>query len=302
MFVLVNGLPYFGKKLVEDLNFYDKKHKYLFLNTYYSKIDKLLFFILLPISRLVISFNGVSDYSGTLNWTLRWRKKMIMQWQGSDVMIAKERFLENKILLDYINISKHVTDFGFLQNELKEIGIDSDILPFKHLQSQELTHSYQKISVLTYIGQNNELLYGLNEIIEAANTLNEIEFHVIGMRRGEDVEYPPNLIFHGWKSKNEVNELMKSSSIFLRMTKHDGNALSVTEALIMGCEVIWTYPSENTHLATNSTELIDKIISLKKIIELRNMKPNFIISKKISDQYNRDIVIPNYVKYINSIL
>ena len=48
MYVLVNGLPYFGKILVNDLNEFGSKRKCIFLNTYYSRWDKLLFFLLLP--------------------------------------------------------------------------------------------------------------------------------------------------------------------------------------------------------------------------------------------------------------
>jgi glycosyltransferase involved in cell wall biosynthesis len=303
MYVLVNGLPLFGKKIVQDLNEFDKQNKYIFLDTYYSRFDQILFFILVPFSRLFISFNGVSDNSGALNWVLKWKKKMIMQWQGSDVMLAKERFIKKTIKIDYINRANHVTDFKFLQDELNEIGIHSEILPYKHLEVRnELTNTFPKISILSYVGENNEELYGIEEIISAAVFLKDVDFHLIGTNGLSYTQVPKNIIFHGWKSKQEVQDLMKMCPIFIRMTKHDGNALSVAEALIMGCEVIWTYPSENTHLATNSTELIDKIKSLKSMIEIRNMKPNFIISQKISEQYNRDIVIPNYIKYIKSIL
>ena len=108
MLVLVNGLPYFGRILVRDLNEFDSKNKYIFLDTYYSKLDKLLFFFLVPFSKLIISFNGVSDNSGALNWVLKWKKKILMQWQGSDVMLAKQRSKENKIDLRYINKAIHL--------------------------------------------------------------------------------------------------------------------------------------------------------------------------------------------------
>ena len=75
MLVLVNGLPLFSKRLVKDLNSLDKNNTYVFADTYYSLWDKIKFFTLLPFSKIVISFNGVSDNSGSLNWVLKFKKK-----------------------------------------------------------------------------------------------------------------------------------------------------------------------------------------------------------------------------------
>ena len=302
MFVLVNGLPLFGKNLVKDLNEFDERNRYIFLNTYYSKIDKFLFFILLPFSGLVISFNGVSDFSGALNWAMNWKKKILMQWQGSDVMLAKERFYNGTILMDYINSSTHVTDFDYLKNELEEIGVKSKILSFKHLTTNKLNINYDKISILSYVGKNNEGLYGIDLIIEAAKVLVDIEFNIIGTNAINYDNLPENLFIHGWKEHSEVIDLMKINPIFLRMTKHDGNALSVYEALSLGCEVIWTYPSEFTNRANNSSELINQILELKNKIEERKMSPNFQKSAQVLKSFDKKVVISNYVKFINTFL
>ena len=302
MLVLVNGLPYFGRVLVRDLNEFDSKNKYIFLDTYYSKLDKLFFFFLVPFSKLIISFNGVSDNSGALNWVLKWNKKILMQWQGSDVMIAKQRSKENKIDLRYINKAVHVTDFEYLFNELSEINIHAKILPFKHLESEINNKRYTKIAVLTYVSQNNENLYGFDTILEVAKELADIEFHIIGSNCENYLPLPDNMYVHGWKSKHEVKELMNNIPIFIRMTKHDGNALTVSEALSRGCEVIWTYPSNLTYQANSKADLVNQILFLKKRIEERGLTANQYNSAKILEHYNKEVVINNYVKFINSIL
>ncbi len=300
--MLVNGLPYFGRNIVNDLNEFDSKRKYIFLNTYYSKIDKFIFFFLVPFSGLIISFNGVSDNSGALNWVLKWKKKILMQWQGSDVMLAKERYFNNQIELKYIDKAIHVTDFEFLQNELSEINIKANILPYKHLKTQILDHRYDKITVLTYVSQNNEELYGFDTILDAANELKDIDFHIIGSNCHSFIPLPENMFVHGWKSSEEVEELMKTNPIFVRMTKHDGNALTVSEALSRGAEVIWTYPSELTYLAKTKVDLISQILKLKKLIEDRNMQSNQSNALIVLEKYNRNKVMNNYVNFINSIV
>ena len=48
MRVLINGLPFFGRKLANELQKYDTHSSYIFLDTYNSKWAQLLFFIYLP--------------------------------------------------------------------------------------------------------------------------------------------------------------------------------------------------------------------------------------------------------------
>ena len=43
MLVLVNGLPYFSKNIVADLNEFDDENTYVFCNTYESKFAKFKF-------------------------------------------------------------------------------------------------------------------------------------------------------------------------------------------------------------------------------------------------------------------
>ena len=86
MRVLINGLPLFAKRLADELQKYDPQSSYIFLDTYNSKWAQLLFFIYLPFSDCVISMNGVTDNSGSLNLVLKWKKKLILQWMGTDIL------------------------------------------------------------------------------------------------------------------------------------------------------------------------------------------------------------------------
>ena len=90
--IIIVGLPLFAKKMAKDLGETDRSKIFLACDTYYSLKDKILFFFILPFSSMVISFNGVSDKSGTLEWVLRWKKKLIFQWMGTDALLAMERF------------------------------------------------------------------------------------------------------------------------------------------------------------------------------------------------------------------
>ena len=85
---IFNGLPYFGKKLVNDLNDFAPQNSFSFFDTYSSKVEQIKFASSLPFSNLVISMNGVSEKSGSLDLVLKLKKRLLMQWQGTDVLIA----------------------------------------------------------------------------------------------------------------------------------------------------------------------------------------------------------------------
>lgn len=299
--VLVNGLPLFSKRLVDDLHSLDAKNAYYFADTYYSYWQKIRFLFLLPFTDLVISFNGVSDNSGSLNWVLRFKKKLIMQWQGTDVSLAIDRFNSGAIEKKYINHARHFTDATWLKEELEQVIQPIKIVRFKHLEFSENESVYDNVSVLSYMGQGREAFYGYNEMVEAATHFKSMIFHVIGSD-GKDLNAPENIIFHGWISQEEVAALMKKTAIFVRITKHDGNSMSVVEALGNGCEVIWSYPNEKTYLATNSDELISTLDNLKIQIEQKGLIPNRSNFEFVTENFKKEIIIGNYIKEINKFI
>ena len=129
MIVLIVGLPVFSHKLSKDLNSFDKSNRYIALNTYYSWKDKFLFLLILPFSKIIISFNGVTDNSSVLNWSMRFNKKMIMQWQGTDALLAMTRFKEKNILRKYIDYATHFVDSPWQEKEVRSLILNRHIMP-----------------------------------------------------------------------------------------------------------------------------------------------------------------------------
>lgn len=300
MLVLINGLKYFGGKLADDLNELDANNRYLFLDSYSSFWAKLKFIFLLPFCRLVISFNGVSDKSGALDWVLLFRKKMMMQWHGTDVLLAVERNKTNQIEKKYINHATHFTDAEWLKEELSDFIENVQLLPFKYVQVEKNTTPYSNIAVLSYMGEEKESFYGFDELSDAAKFFPSVDFHIIGSS-GKKLNYPSNIIFHGWVESSEVKEMMRKIPIFVRLTKHDGNALSVLEALACGCEVIWSYSGKNIHTAKNSSELIEKLSFIITEIEKRKLLPNEENFTYVQTTYNKKTIINHYIKAIHEI-
>jgi glycosyltransferase involved in cell wall biosynthesis len=211
---------------------------------------------------------------------------LIMYWHGTDVMIAKQRFDSGSINNKYTVHAHHFTDAEWLQKELLEIGISTELLPFKYVEDVSEVHKYEKISVLTYLAKGKEQFYGLNEIQKLAENFPEVEFTVAGSD-GKGINYPKNIQFLGWRSANEMKRLRFNHAIFIRLTEHDGNSLSVLEALASGQEVIWNYPGENCNYVQEISEIEDTFKEVIYKIELRGM---------ISSSQNIDFVKKNHSK------
>ena len=300
MLILVNGLPFFSKKIVADLNQMDASNRYLFVNTYESRLAQLKFVLLLPFSGAIISFNGVSSHSKSMDWVIRFRKKLIMQWHGTDVQLATERVSNGTIIKKYIAASIHLTSAPWFQEELVEVVEKSTYAPFGYVCTAGNDTKYSEISILTYFAKGKENFYGWSEIEYLAKKMPQLKIRIVGVKELKD-DVPNNIEMLGWVSEDRLLELMKESSIFVRLTEHDGKAISVSQALSTGAEVIWTYPFEKCHLVPKKKEaLLEKVIELKHLIEQREMMPNKENIWHAEQTLLREPVLRNYLSILKS--
>ena len=171
MIILIVGLPVFTHKIANDLNEFDKSNRYIALNTYYSWKDKFLFFLLLPFSKIVISFNGVTDNSRVLNWTIRYKKKLIMQWMGTDALLAMKRFKENTINRKYIDYATHFVDSPWQEKEVESVKLNPKFIRFKYGREIKPLDRYLDIHILSYIAQNKQEFYGIKKNNKCCRTI-----------------------------------------------------------------------------------------------------------------------------------
>lgn len=299
MLILVNGLPYFSKRLVNDLNEFDPANNYRFLNTYDSLIDKVKFMFLLPFSGAVVSSNGVSDYSGSMEKVVKWKKKLVMQWHGTDVVLAKKRFADGTINQKYIACAKHLFAAPWFAKELNDIRILGEYAPISYIDKAGNSGTYKELSILTYLAKGRESFYGWDLIRELAISRPNLKIIVVGSE-GRGLDCPSNVTFLGWVNESDMQELLKINPIFLRMTEHDGNSVSVSQALGAGAEVIWTYSAPRCHtIDRNSKALQSKINQLELILKEREYKPNEENIEYALQHLNRNAVMLNFVEKLN---
>ncbi len=294
MKVLINGLPLFAKRLANDLSEADPNSSFVFLDTYNSILDKIKFFLKLPFCDLVISMNGVTDESGSLNAVLKRKKKLVMQWMGTDISLALDRMEEGTILRKYIDYGYNFVDGPWLKEEVDTLDVNSRLVGFKHLKPTKLADKYEKISVMTYIAGSRADFYGYDKLKNVASSFPDIVFNIYGMDTPK-TDSPSNFIFHGWCDEKTYSKGLKQAAVFLRLTEHDGFALSVLEAQAQGCEVIWTYPGERVYQLKENENLEQKLREVIQIIENRGRIPNTFNSEYVLNKYNKANVINGYL-------
>ncbi len=301
MKVLVNGLPFFSTKLVADLNEFDANNHYLFLNTYESLWAKIKFFLFLPFYDKVISMNGVSDKSGSLNWVVKWKKPLLMLWQGTDVLIAMERYQNKTLYTKYINYSTLYAVAPWLVDELNSIKIKADVLSFLWLTpNTEKIEKPQNFACISYLGKGREDFYGWEIIKAAAQELKDVKFYIVGSD-GEKLESTKNIEFSGWLNQEEMQKIYAKSSVYIRIPEHDGYAHFIGEALSKGLDVIWKYPHPMGYVASNKEQLIQHINLLKSKFDINNGERNQKNIDWVKVNLERNKVLQNIVNQLKEL-
>ena len=302
MLILVNGLPLFAKQIVNDMNSFQSEHKFVFCNTYYSRLDKLKFFLLLPFAGMCISVNGVTDNSSALNWVIRLRKKLMLLWSGTDVLLALERQQKQTISRKYIDYACNATDSNLLSEELLQLNIQHVHTFFKWLPVESLKQqSYASIQVLSYVAKGKEDFYGWQTIRQAAIDFPSLKFILVGTD-GASLQLPENVKCLGWIDKEKLTTLYQQCAIFLRLPQHDGFSLSVLEALAHGAEVIWTTPMPAYVMHWKEGELFNPLLE-KAIANINSRQLHSDLERQlaIGKQFNKETVLHGFLQTINAV-
>ncbi|MBI4945988.1 MAG: hypothetical protein HY840_06265 [Bacteroidetes bacterium] len=301
MKVLFVGLPYFAKRIVRDLNSFSPQHSFLFYDTYTSKIEQIKFAVTLPFADIVVSLNGVSDKSGSLDLTMKLKKKILMHWQGSDVLFAMEEAMKENLNKKYIDYSYNFTDAPWMREELNSIGINCGILEYKWLDVDQALVAFQSISAYSYLAKRKEVFYGWDIIMQLADKHPDIDFFIAGTD-GKELDQKKNIHFLGWISQEKMAELRTNNPIFLRLPKHDGYSLSVLEAMSSGNEVIWSKHHVQCHHAINLSETENAFNKAVNDLKNRNMQRNTNNMLFVKNNLSKEKILNMFIKRLEEIV
>jgi glycosyltransferase involved in cell wall biosynthesis len=283
--VVIIGNPYFSEKLAAGLNKYNSRKKYIFLQTEGSYWGKLKFVASLLFADVVYLVGGDIYSSKLIDISLWARKNVIMHWIGSDVLTAVKKFHGSKINSKYIKMVRHFSEIEWIYEELKSIGIESEIVKIAAIEHVEEEKIPELFSVLTYIGKGREVFYGIESIIMLAYDFPNIKFVVAGISNyASHADLPANIIFIGWVDDMTIH--YKNSSIYLRLVEHDGLAFSVLEALSMGRYVGYTQKLPATKYVKTYDDLKEFLIDAHLKYVKGILQPNKAGCDFVRDNYS----------------
>ncbi len=300
MKILINGLPYFSERIAQDLNDCSERHSFKFLDTYNSKWAKLEFALRIGRSDGMISMNGVSDQSGSLDLAIKKHRKIWMQWQGTDVLLALNRTKDGTIYRKYIDHAVHFCDAPWLIDELKSIGIHAELMHYKWLFQPAIKTQFQQLAVYSYVSKGREDFYGWQTIKQSAFNHPEIPFYIVGSEGENLKDVPANVDFRGWVNQGEMKILQSNTPIFIRLTEHDGFSLSVLEALANGSEVIWNQPHQLVNFCNEETAL-DAFESVCERLKANGFQRSDENIAYIHNNFNKNVVMSRLISKMEEV-
>lgn len=195
----------------------------------------------------VLAADAVYAVAGTSTASFYWRvagllrKKRILHWIGTDVLIALGQ-APGRLVRDYRR-TVHLAGSELLQSELRTVGIESAVVPIvpTGIQFSPLPMP-ERHAVLAYIPEAREEFYGMPLLKEIAGRYPDVRFHIVANSGKLDGHPLPNLSYEGTLDAAAMRELYAKCSILFRYPQHDGLSMMILEALGTGRTVIYKYP------------------------------------------------------------
>lgn len=188
-------------------------------------------------------------------------KKVISHWIGTDVYNAVHNKKKAKTISKFIDIN--FACFEALHNELKEVGIETVILPIIPTKMNfDLCEMPKEHAALVYMPSGREDFYGYQELKNIFPVFPDMEFHIVGTKNMEPFKQFENVIVEGVLTIPQMEEIYKKVSIIIRPTKHDGLSMSVLEALAKGKSVIWSCQFPFVKVCSTGQQIEDSLHEL----------------------------------------
>lgn len=297
MRVLIVGLPLFTERLQKELSAFDPSNTYYRLDTYYNRVDRVKAFFLIPRVDVVYSINGALDKSRVFDLAFKFRKKVMMTWVGTDVTKALKLKERNEY---YLKNAEHYCEVSWIQNELKELGIQAEILNFFNFEKPYPLQVVEdkKLKVLTYISKNREIYYGWEQIISAARINMDVDFIIVGTDGKDLGEIPENVNCLGWVENMEAQ--FNKAHCTIRFVEHDGLSGFVLESLYRGKQVLYSEPLEHCIYVKDANELCVAIDELKEQLGSGSSLLNEKGAEFVENNFNRTFILNRIIEKLKS--
>lgn len=177
--------------------------------------------------------------------------KKVVHWIGTDILqlmsaCYKVCYADMKQLIDVLNECINLTEFEQAQNEMLAIGMKTDLLVPPIEGDYQVTPLPKKPVVAVYAANTPtaKQIYNLDFMQDVIRACPDIDFLLFG---GGLQEFKPiNVKNVGWC---DIKEVIKQSSILMRVTYHDGLPVTPMEWRMCGRDAIASVQMPFVHFA-----------------------------------------------------
>ncbi len=243
--VLILGLPYFGRLMESDLNrrgWRARYHPHPGRNPrHWTRL--LPDFARADLVYLISSRIDRRSPQAILAWLSP--RPIVIHWVGTDVLFALEAFRAGNASRRLLDHAVHLADAPWLTGEIGELGVTADYapMPVPGLSPNEPPPLPAEFRVLVYfpVDSLDREDYDAETIFHLVDDFPGVRFLLIPSPP-ETLPRPlsPNLEARGWV--DDMEAVYRETTVYLRLTHHDGTSFMAVEALSRGRHVIWTFP------------------------------------------------------------
>lgn len=193
------------------------------------------------------------------------RKPMLIHWVGTDVVFALESFRAGQASRFLLDHATHIVDAPWLADELVEMGITADYqpLPVPALRRDDPPPLPSTFTALIYypVHPVDREVYDADTYFRLVRDFPEISFRLVpSAPETLPQPIPPNLHATGWIA--DLDPVYRDTTVYIRLTSHDGTSFMAVESLSRARYVIWTYPMPGAIQASGYDEVAAHLRSL----------------------------------------
>lgn len=243
--VLILGLPYFGKLMTTELTSRGWNATY---RDHPGKDVRGWLGLLPELARadlLYLISSRVDRRSPQALLAMGWRRPLVIHWVGTDVLFALEAFRAGDASGRLLRNAVHLADAPWLPDELREMGIHADYVPMPvpALSRGEPPPLPTEFRVLVYypVDPIDREDYDAETIFRVIEAFPDVRFLLIpSPPEALPQPLPANLEARAWV--HDMDSVYRETTVYLRLTHHDGTSFMAVESLSRGRHVIWPFP------------------------------------------------------------
>jgi glycosyltransferase involved in cell wall biosynthesis len=213
---------------------------------------------------------------------------MVSVWRGLVVRLNL-KFADKIIAVSNSNMDEIIRNCKISKGKIEIIYHGFDI--------EKIPNSFEKQDRLVTVGLLNDATFfrkGFDRFIKLANELPGYEFSIIGDFNPEfikKINIPQNVSLTGFVSKERLFQLLKTSKIYVQLSRHEGFGASVAEAMLSGCIPV----------VSNAYSLPEVVNDCGIIIEdPDNIKRYVILIQDLIQQYNSQMSLKCFERIKNT--